>query len=75
MTDNFTQHSLPIFDINFNETYIDLNDTNDEKRHITAERSHIIIYLIIGKWNCFIMLTSGNHIKISILRQKRFTEW
>ena len=31
MTDNFTQHSLPPFDINFNETYIDGDDTNDVK--------------------------------------------
>ena len=72
MTDNFTQHSLPPFDINFNETYIDGNDTNDVKHYISAERSHIIIYLTIGK--CFIMdIYIWKSAKISILRHTRFT--
>ena len=56
MNDNFTQHYLPLFD--FNGT--NFNYTSDEQPDITAERSHIIIYLIIGKWNCFSIVISIN---------------
>ena len=57
-TDNFTQHSPPLFDINLNGTNI--NDTNEEIHYVTAEKSHVIIYLTIGKWNLnlkLVMLT------------------